>query len=67
MEYILVVIVLLSNGHETREVAYPDQDTCFEAREYVILEYGRPIINYQAVCIPKAENIASRDVYGEPK
>lgn len=35
---------------------YNTMDACFEEREQIIETVGRPIINYQAICIAKVED-----------
>jgi len=34
---------------------YDSMDACFNDRDMVIEKIGRPIINYQAVCVAKAK------------
>ena len=51
--YILILVVLAGNGEVvTSKIAdFNRMDQCFEAREKVIKQVGRPIINYQAFCM----------------
>ena len=56
MVWILFIIGIdgLAQGKPPMIGAYPPVATmteCFEKRESVIQELGRPLINYQAVCI----------------
>tara|TARA_R110000823_G_scaffold2934_4_gene11672 strand:+ start:1612 stop:1794 length:183 start_codon:yes stop_codon:yes gene_type:complete len=41
-------LVLISD-----QVVYDDLASCFEARENIIQELGRPIVDYQAICVNK--------------
>jgi len=52
MIYILFLIQLNGPLYSAEPVAaYSNMDECFEARELLVLELGRPVVNYQAVCI----------------
>lgn len=50
--WILVVLMLTVDGLYTEQVGvYQTIDECFDMRELVVEELGRPIVNYQAVCV----------------
>jgi hypothetical protein len=54
MIYILVLIAVLSNGTVIafeKDALYTSLNDCFEAREITIQKWGRPIINYQVICV----------------
>lgn len=52
--YILVLITALTNNIKTEVMSIdPTMAECFEERDKLIEIYGRPIIDYQAVCIRK--------------
>lgn len=36
-------------------------DECFDKREKIIYERGRPIIDYQAVCVPSTNKMTKKD------
>lgn len=54
MKWILIFIALTSNGHVSKQVKeYTSLTDCFEARELLVKHIGRPIIDYQAICVPR--------------
>jgi len=53
MTYVLFVISLGAFGYNIETEEFSSIDECFNAREHVIQEIGRPIINYQAICVIK--------------
>lgn len=55
MTYVLLVIVLMqSGGYSLYKVGeYLGMDKCFTEREVFVAQMGRPIINYQAICVVK--------------
>jgi hypothetical protein len=56
MIYILFLIQLSGSHFVTQQVAnYNTMDECFDAREMLVQEIGRPLIDYQAVCIRHAK------------
>ena len=56
MKWVLVFIVLTTDEVMLAEVGtYDSMDACFNDRDMVIEKVGRPIINYQAVCVAKAK------------
>ena len=58
MKWILVVIALTSDDVMLAEGGEFEQMTaCFEKREEIIERVGRPLVNYQVICIPKSEEI----------
>jgi len=58
MQWVMFIIVLMS-PHESAIKAsepYSSMDACFNARDEIIEEVGRPIINYQVICVPYLED-----------
>lgn len=56
MKWILIYIIL--QGNFGKMISYGEYDTmngCFDARDKLIEAVGRPIVNYQAICIIKDE------------
>ena len=52
MVYILFLIQLAGTHYTTQQVAnFNTMDECFNAREVLVQDIGRPIVNYQAVCV----------------
>jgi hypothetical protein len=52
MKWILVYIALTGDRVDVNKMAaFNTMDECFDAREQLIEVIGRPIVNYQAVCI----------------
>ena len=53
MIYILFLIGILNNGEygSAKMGYYAELDVCFEAREQLVERIGRPILNYQVICI----------------
>lgn len=52
MTYILFLIQLAGTSYTVTPVApFSTMDECFDAREQLVEDIGRPIVNYQAVCI----------------
>lgn len=53
MKFILVLITIVAlNDVDTKVLGvYNTMEECFDAREAVVELVGRPIQNYQAVCI----------------
>lgn len=52
MLYELILIVATFNGHYSGSAGvYKSMYECFEARDTLVEEAGRPIVNYQAICI----------------
>jgi len=55
MEWILFVIILTFDGPQYEMLGtFDSMEDCFEQRELVVKELGKPIINYQAVCVAKS-------------
>lgn len=53
-QWILFVIVLAPQQYFVKpEGMFATYEECFQAREFVVQKLGRPIINYQAVCIQR--------------
>jgi hypothetical protein len=56
MKWILIYITLSSDfGKMASYGEYNTMEQCFDAREKLIEVVGRPIVNYQAVCVIKDE------------
>jgi hypothetical protein len=52
MSYLLFLIILTTNGFDVQVVdTFETMDDCFVAREQIVQQIGRPIENYQSVCI----------------
>jgi hypothetical protein len=52
MAYILILLLSTPEGVFARPHGlYSNMTDCFEAREAVVEQVGRPIVNYQAVCL----------------
>lgn len=49
------VILGTDNAEVTTQGIYDTMDECFDAREQLIETIGRPIVNYQAVCVIKKD------------
>ena len=55
MIYILFLIQLAGTSYTVTPVApFSTMDECFLAREQLVREIGRPIVNYQAVCVTQS-------------
>lgn len=59
MKFVLFIIMLNPNGvhHKVANFTFSSMDECFMAREVVVQEIGRPIINYQAICVPEDNTV----------
>lgn len=54
MTWILVLIVVLNTEIEAQKINhYSTMSDCFSAREQVVEDIGRPIIDYQVICVPE--------------
>ena len=52
IKYILYIIMSMPNGTTSYSYkAFSSITECFEQREMIVERLGRPIINYQAICI----------------
>ena len=52
MKYFLILISLSNSNVNVEQVqTFDTMNECFEGRELLVEVIGRPIINYQAVCI----------------
>ena len=50
--HVLVLVMITVDGLYTEHVGtYNSMQKCFEQRELVVEELGRPIVGYQAICI----------------
>ena len=57
MSYILLLITLASGSAHVKHVGtYSTMANCFDAREQIVEQLGRPIVNYQAVCVLHTED-----------
>jgi hypothetical protein len=51
--WVLVHVMLMMDGTYSYPLGeYATMNECFDKREIFIEEKGRPIYNYQAVCVP---------------
>jgi len=56
MIYILFLIQLSGTQFATQQIAnFGTMDECFDARELLVQEIGRPVVNYQAICIAQSQ------------
>ena len=53
MNWVLVLVALTFHGHpQVQEIGrYDSMVECFDAREKLVDKVGKPIVNYQAICI----------------
>lgn len=52
MKWVLIYIALTGTRVDANKMAaFNTMDECFDAREQLVEAIGRPIVNYQAVCI----------------
>jgi len=57
---IWILVTLISTGGHvsiSEQATYKDMSSCFEEREKVIRDLGRPVVNYQAICVNHVETI----------
>ena len=55
MKYILFILLVNPIPQTAVMGEYTSMDDCFEGRDVLVERMGRPIINYQAVCVIKGE------------
>lgn len=56
MKWLLIYITLTGTRVDVNKMAaFNTMDECFDAREQLVEVIGRPIVNYQAVCIIKED------------
>jgi hypothetical protein len=51
---IWILVTLISTGGHvsiSEQATYKDMSSCFEERDKVILDLGRPVVNYQSICV----------------
>ena len=51
---IWILVTLISTGGHvsiSEQATYKDMSSCFEERDKVIRYLGRPVVNYQAICV----------------
>jgi len=54
MKWVLVYIMLTPDFAKLATYGtYETMPECFDAREQLVEAVGKPIINYQVICIPK--------------
>lgn len=55
--FVLILIVLTQNGDILAKNVgeFPLMNQCFDERELLVERIGRPIVNYQAICIHRAK------------
>lgn len=64
MKYLLIVVFLTTPSQEvTLKTEYPTMLECFDAREQVVDFIGRPIVNYQSICVQKALRPGNQSEY----
>ena len=53
MEYFILIFITVFNFKIVTEpvATFSELDDCFEARELLVETVGRPIRNYQAICV----------------
>ena len=57
MKWLLIYIALTGERVDVAKMgAYNTMDECFDARERLVEVIGRPIVNYQAVCVIQEEH-----------
>jgi hypothetical protein len=57
VKWVLIYITLNGDfGKMASYGVYDSMDGCFDAREKLVEAVGRPIYNYQAVCVTKVDN-----------
>ena len=57
---IWILVTLISTGGHvsiSEQATYKDMRSCFEERDKVIRYLGRPVVNYQAICVNQVETI----------
>ena len=58
MNYVLFVIALNAGGHTVDRIGdFDSMDLCFDKRDEIVEELGRPIVNYQAVCVLDTKSV----------
>ena len=69
MKWILVTILVFSQEEVTTVYSdpFPNMDSCFNERDSIIESFGRPIINYQAICVPYVKDYKPGNNNGERK
>lgn len=57
ISFILVLLMVVSPGEiQSKNIGtFSTMDECFMARESIVNELGRPIANYQAVCVQQTQ------------
>jgi len=55
MAYVLFIITLTIKGYSVQLVdSYETMQACFAQREAVVKQLGRPIRDYQAICVQRS-------------
>ena len=58
MKWVLIFVGIAGNDIIVSDIGTFDRmDQCFEERDQIIETMGRPIINYQAVCVAKIKPV----------
>jgi len=67
MSWILVLITVSNTSfHTVAEIdRFNTMGDCFQARQELVKEIGRPIINYQTICVAYDKNRLFK--YGKPQ
>ena len=56
MKWLLIYLALTGDRVDVNKMgAYATMDECFDARDRLVEVIGRPIVNYQAVCVIQEE------------
>ena len=55
MTWVLFIILVNGAGPTslTKLAEYDTMEVCFEERQKVVKQLGRPIVNYQVICVRK--------------
>lgn len=62
MKWVLIFIGIAGNDIIVSDVAtFERMDLCFEERDHIIETLGRPIVNYQAVCVAKIKPVIEEE------
>jgi hypothetical protein len=57
MKWLLIYIALTGDRVDVNKMSsFNTMDECFDARERLVEVIGRPIVNYQAVCVIQEEH-----------
>ena len=58
MKWLLVYLALTGDRVDVNKMAaFNSMDECFDARDRLVEVIGRPIVNYQAICIIQEDHM----------